>query len=135
MRSTMLSLLLASALAAHGSTRSEPLFMRVQSTASNTQSAMHITITGGLFISLGIDERTTGTLHLNGQTGIATGVVQGEIIESPGELTFTADEAGALLEISVGPRPGVSNPRLGARGHAVSVVRGPDGALSVHAKL
>lgn len=135
MRGTLMSLLLATALVTHErriTVGSESLFVRVHSADAAKPAAMHITMSGSLFYSLGIDKPFPGTLHLEGSTGTATGVVKGELSESPGEIAFTSDEAGVDLEIGVGTRSGVATPGLRARGRVVSVVRGADGALSVN---
>jgi hypothetical protein len=90
-------------------------------------------MSSSLFYSLGIDRPFSGTLHLEGSTGTASGVVKGELSESPGEIAFTSDETGVDPELDVVPRSGVSTPKFGARGRSVSVVRNADGVLSVHA--
>src|SRR5471030_3030735 len=102
MRATLLTLLLASALAARDKNHAapiEPMMVRVHSAVSARPAAMHITMSGGLFHSLGIDLPSSGSLHLEGVTGTASGSIKGEITESAGALTFTSDEADVFLEI------------------------------------
>jgi hypothetical protein len=137
MRATLLTLLLATALVARDKNHAapiEPMMVRVHGAVSAKPATMHITMSGGLFQSLGIDLPSSGSLKLEGVSGTATGSIKGELTEAPGEMTFTSDEAGVYLEISVAPRSSVTTPVLHASGRVVSVIRRSDGVLRVESK-
>ena len=109
---------------------------QVRSADATQQPRIRITTRGHLFTSLGIDARETpsGSIALSGDSGVARGVVTGELSEDTGELIFSTAASNPELVLSVWPKSGAALPRLYAHGHTVLVMRSASKGLTVNGK-
>ena len=108
--------------------------LHVRAADTTRQASMHITMTGGLFGSLGTQMPYPGSVSLGSGGGTATGTLVGSLMAKPGRVTFSSDVSGMELELLVTAASGASTPRLGARGVSVSVVYVDPGILRVETR-
>ena len=132
----VLAALVSSSGAGKTSPRTATMVAQVRSADSTQQPRIRITMRGHLFTSLGIDARATpaGSITLSGDSGVARGVVSGELSEEMGELIFSTSASNPELVLSVWPKSGAALPRLYAHGHTVMVMRSAAKDLIVNGK-
>ena len=134
MRRALLSLVAVASLSQSASSQAavgEPMFLTVHSADSSRVAEMKIGVSGQLFAKLGVVRDTRSSLHLQGSGGRASGMLQGELSDKPGELVFSSSILGPMIEIAVWPQSGAVAPQLTAKGRTVRVTRHPSGMLSV----
>ena len=133
-------LVLAAAVTSSGPVKTLPrpdaMVVQVRSADSTRQPQIRITTRGRISQSLGIKARETpsGSIALTGDSGIAIGVVYGELSEETGELIFSTSASNPELVLSVWPKSGAALPRFYAHGHTVLVMRSGAKGLLVNGK-
>lgn len=137
MKTLALILLCSATLAAQDAEKKstlEPMRAEIRSADPSQHVTMRVSIKGQLSQKLGVANGEVGSLSLNGNAGLATGVIVAELATEPGALTFSSGLTGPDLEIKIWPASGAPTPRLWARGRTVRVVRDSStGGLRVEA--